>query len=109
MSLEEPRIRALVERRNREIVAGQAASYGVGAEIDYQLLAPVLVNSEADTERLRTVVEAVLGAENVSSNIFHPCAGNLCPAPTIWAHPLGPHGKALRTLRRTVGIDQVTR
>ncbi|WP_449432994.1 M20 aminoacylase family protein [Pseudomonas putida] len=60
-----PRIRELVERRIRAIVAGQAASYGVSAEIDYQLLAPVLVNSEAETERLRAVVESVLGVENV--------------------------------------------
>jgi hippurate hydrolase len=61
----DPQVRELVERRIREIVAGQAASFGVTAEIDYQLLAPVLVNSEAETERMRGVVQTVLGSRNV--------------------------------------------
>ena len=60
-----PQTRTLVERRIREIVAGQAAAFGVSAEVDYQLLAPVLVNSAAETEQLRAVVEGVLGAERV--------------------------------------------
>lgn len=60
-----PDIRDRVERRIREIVEGQAASFGVRADIDYQLLAPVLVNSEAETERMRAAAQKVLGSENV--------------------------------------------
>ncbi len=61
----DPAVRARVEKRIREIVEGQAVSFGVKAEIDYQLLAPVLVNSPAETERMLGVVRDVLGAENV--------------------------------------------
>ena len=39
----DPAIRQQVEQRIRTIVEGQAAAFGVTAEIDYQLLAPVLV------------------------------------------------------------------
>ena len=60
-----PEIRDRVERRIREIVEGQAASFGVKADIDYQLLAPVLVNSAAETERMRAAAKKVLGSENV--------------------------------------------
>ncbi|WP_028624398.1 amidohydrolase, partial [Pseudomonas sp. Ant30-3] len=60
-----PEIRDRVERRIREIVEGQAASFGVKADIDYQLLAPVLVNSKAETERVRAAAQKVLGSENV--------------------------------------------
>ncbi len=61
----DPAVRARVEKRIREIVEGQAISFGVKAEIDYQLLAPVLVNSPAETERMLGVARDVLGAENV--------------------------------------------
>jgi hippurate hydrolase len=60
-----PEIRDRVEQRIRAIVEGQAASFGVKAEIDYQLLAPVLVNTDAETERMRAVAQKVLGRENV--------------------------------------------
>ncbi|WP_455925357.1 M20 aminoacylase family protein [Pseudomonas putida] len=61
----DPAVRARVEKRIREIVEGQAISFGVKAEIDYQLLAPVLVNSPAETERMLGVARDVLGVENV--------------------------------------------
>ncbi|MDE1168004.1 MAG: M20 family metallopeptidase [Pseudomonas sp.] len=60
-----PQIRDRVEKRIREIIEGQAASFGVTAQIDYTLLAPVLVNTEAETERMRAVARKVLGEHNV--------------------------------------------
>ncbi|EIK98187.1 hippurate hydrolase [Pseudomonas sp. M47T1] len=61
----DPAVRDRVEKRIREIVEGQAASFGVKADIDYQLLAPVLVNSAVETERMLGVAREVLGVENV--------------------------------------------
>ncbi|WP_249672005.1 M20 aminoacylase family protein [Pseudomonas abieticivorans] len=60
-----PQIRDRVEKRIREIIEGQAASFGVTAQVDYTLLAPVLVNTEAETERMRAVARKVLGEHNV--------------------------------------------
>nr|WP_156444621.1 M20 aminoacylase family protein [Burkholderia sp. MSMB1826] len=50
-----PDVRALLERRIREIVHGQAASYGATAEIDYRHTYPVLVNHAAETAFARDV------------------------------------------------------
>ncbi|AOK20940.1 amidohydrolase [Burkholderia cepacia] len=50
-----PDVRALLERRIREIVHGQAASYGATAEIDYRHDYPVLVNHPAETAFARDV------------------------------------------------------
>ncbi|MBY4800414.1 M20 aminoacylase family protein [Burkholderia cepacia] len=50
-----PDVRALLERRIREIVHGQAASYGATAEIDYRHDYPVLVNHAAETAFARDV------------------------------------------------------
>jgi len=61
----DPAVRERVEKRIREIATGQAASFGVSVDIDYQLLAPVLVNSPAETERMLAVAREVLGEENV--------------------------------------------
>jgi amidohydrolase len=60
-----PAVREKVEQRIREIVQGQAASFGVTAAIEYRLLAPVLVNAPEETARMHTVACAVLGADNV--------------------------------------------
>jgi hippurate hydrolase len=60
-----PEVRERVERRIREIVEGQCASFGISAHIDYQLLAPVLVNSADESERMLGVARKVLGAANV--------------------------------------------
>jgi hippurate hydrolase len=48
-------VRALLERRIREIVQGQAASYGAHAEIDYRHDYPVLVNHARETALARQV------------------------------------------------------
>ena len=50
-----PDVRALLERRIREIVHGQAASYGATAEIDYRHAYPVLVNHAEQTAFARDV------------------------------------------------------
>ncbi|KUZ69360.1 amidohydrolase [Burkholderia ubonensis] len=50
-----PDVRALLERRIRETVAGQAASYGATAEIDYRVGYPVLVNHADETAFARQV------------------------------------------------------
>ncbi|AOI72523.1 M20 aminoacylase family protein [Burkholderia ubonensis] len=50
-----PDVRALLERRIRETVAGQAASYGATAEIDYCVGYPVLVNHADETAFARQV------------------------------------------------------
>ncbi|KWE60325.1 amidohydrolase [Burkholderia ubonensis] len=50
-----PDVRALLERRIRETVAGQAASYGATAEIDYRAGYPVLVNHADETTFARQV------------------------------------------------------
>ncbi|KDB08866.1 amidohydrolase [Burkholderia sp. lig30] len=48
-------VRALLERRIRETVHGQAASFGAEAEIDYRHTYPVLVNHPEETAFARKV------------------------------------------------------
>ncbi|WP_417721179.1 M20 aminoacylase family protein [Salipiger sp.] len=73
----DPEVRDMAERRIREIVAGQAASYGVSADLDYQRNYPPTVNHAAQTgfavevarEVAATVeddVEPSMGAEDFS-------------------------------------------
>ncbi|MBD8573913.1 amidohydrolase [Pseudomonas syringae] len=58
-------VRERIERRIGEIVDGQCAAFGVSAQVDYQLLAPVLVNSEEQSLRMAEAARQVLGAGNV--------------------------------------------
>lgn len=60
-----PEVRERIERRIGEIVDGQCAAFGVSAQVDYRLLAPVLVNSEEQSLRMAEVARQVLGAANV--------------------------------------------
>ncbi len=57
-----PDLRALAERRLREIVAGQAASFGVSAEIDYDRSYPPTVNHADQTAYAVEVAQEVAGA-----------------------------------------------
>ena len=50
-----PDVRALLERRIRETVEGQAASFGAEAEIDYRHTYPVLVNHPEETAFARQI------------------------------------------------------
>lgn len=58
----------LIQKRMREIVAGQAASYGVEAELDYEIGYPATVNTEAQTEFAAQVAREVVGEANVDAN-----------------------------------------
>ena len=59
----------LIQKRMREIVAGQAASYGVEAELDYEIGYPATINAEAQTEFAAQVAREVVGDANVDANV----------------------------------------
>nr|BFD41367.1 M20 aminoacylase family protein [Pseudomonas sp. FFPRI_1] len=72
----DPQIRQQVEQRIRSIVQGQAASFGVSADIDYQLLAPVLVNTPAETRQMFEAAHRALGADNVMEQVSFKAMGS---------------------------------
>ncbi|MBJ2239797.1 amidohydrolase [Pseudomonas sp. MF6768] len=72
----DPRVRAFVEQRIREIVQGQAASFGVTAHIDYQLLAPVLVNTPVETQHMLEAAKRALGPANVMEQVSLKAMGS---------------------------------
>jgi hippurate hydrolase len=59
-------VRELLQRRIRALVAAQADSYGVRAEIDWKPGYSVLVNTPAETELARQVALELLGPEQVT-------------------------------------------
>jgi hippurate hydrolase len=61
----DPDLRDLVERRFHEIVAGQAASYGVQADLDYRRNYPATINHADETGFAAKVAAEVTGAERV--------------------------------------------
>jgi hippurate hydrolase len=61
----DPDLRDLVERRFHEIVAGQAASYGVQAGLDYRRNYPATINHADETGFAAKVAAEVTGAERV--------------------------------------------
>lgn len=60
-----PDVRDMAERRMREIVAGQAASFGVEVQIDYERGDPPVVNHVAEVELAANVAREVAGAMQV--------------------------------------------
>ena len=58
-------VRQLLNQRIREVVEGQAQSFGVKASIDFQGGYPVLVNTQAETDFARQVALELVGPENV--------------------------------------------
>ncbi|WBY03028.1 M20 family metallopeptidase [Ramlibacter tataouinensis] len=58
-------VRELLERRIKALVAAQAESFGVRAEIDYRRGYAVLVNSPAETAFARQVALELVGADRV--------------------------------------------
>ncbi|MGL6112725.1 MAG: M20 aminoacylase family protein, partial [Rubrivivax sp.] len=58
-------VRTLLRRRIQEVVAAQAASLGVSAEVDYQDGYPVLVNTPDETAFAASVGTELLGREHV--------------------------------------------
>ncbi|WP_299023558.1 M20 aminoacylase family protein [uncultured Sulfitobacter sp.] len=59
----------LIHRRMGEIVAGQAASYGVEAELDYEQGYPATLNAPDQTEFAARVAREVVGDANVNANV----------------------------------------
>jgi hippurate hydrolase len=64
----DPDLRDMVERRFGEIVAGQAASYGVTAKLDYVRNYPATINHHAQTDFAVRVAQEVVGDSNVISD-----------------------------------------
>ncbi len=64
----DPDLRDMVERRFGEIVAGQAASYGVEAKLDYIRNYPATINHQSQTEFAVRVAQEVVGDGNVISD-----------------------------------------
>ena len=61
-------VQEMVERRLSEIVAGQAASFGVSARLDYQVGYPATVNHAAETAFAAGVASALVGPDAVEAN-----------------------------------------
>jgi len=60
-----PEVQDLVERRMREICAGIAATYGAQVKIRYERRYPPTVNAARETEICASVLERMVGPENV--------------------------------------------
>ncbi|KPP85679.1 MAG: hippurate hydrolase [Rhodobacteraceae bacterium HLUCCO07] len=61
----DPEVRDMVERRMGEIVAGQAASFGVSARLNYDRGYPATINHEKQTLFAANVAREVVGNEQV--------------------------------------------
>ncbi len=59
----------LIQKRMHEIVSGQAASYGVEAELDYEMGYPATVNAKEQTEFAAQIARNVVGDANVDANV----------------------------------------
>ncbi|KIN64864.1 Amidohydrolase family protein [Sulfitobacter noctilucicola] len=68
-------VQALIRRRMEEIVAGQAASYGVEASLDYEVGYPATVNAPAETAKAADVARKVVGDAKVD-DAFPKVAGS---------------------------------
>ena len=64
----DPGVRDMVEARMGEIVAGQGASFGVEAKLDYRRSYPATVNDPAKTEFAVTVAEDIAGKDAVDGS-----------------------------------------
>jgi len=60
-------VKALIQKRMEEIVQGQAASYGVTAELNYEEGYPATINAEAETAFAASVAREVVGEANVDA------------------------------------------
>ena len=64
-----PQTQAMIERRLNELVQSIAAAFGASASLDYQRIYPATINHSAQAEHATTVAEALLGRDNVISNL----------------------------------------
>ena len=60
-----PEVQDLVERRLRDICSGVAATYGTQVKVRYERRYPPTVNAPRETEICASVLERMVGAENV--------------------------------------------
>jgi hippurate hydrolase len=60
-------VKALIRKRMEEIVQGQAASYGVTAELDYEEGYPATVNADEQTGFAAAIARDVVGEANVDA------------------------------------------
>jgi hippurate hydrolase len=61
-------VQDLIERRMREIVAGLAATFDMGATVRYERRYPATVNTEDETGRAVRAMRSVVGDDNVDTN-----------------------------------------
>jgi hippurate hydrolase len=61
-------VRAMVRTRLEEIVAGQAAAYGVSAALEYEVGYPAMVNAAEAADFAAEVAREVAGADNVETD-----------------------------------------
>lgn len=71
----DPDIRDDLERRVRTVAEGQAASYGMRVEIDYERFYPPLINPKAETDYVRAFAETFAGIGKVH-DMQHPIMGS---------------------------------
>ena len=64
-----PQVREMVLRRVREVIERVAAACGAEANLDIVPLTPAVINDAGVAEVVRAAAEAVVGAENVSSDV----------------------------------------
>jgi hippurate hydrolase len=60
-----PEVQDLIERRVREVCSGVAATYGTQVKVRYERRYPPTVNAAHETEICASVLEGMVGAENV--------------------------------------------
>ncbi len=65
----EPSVREMVQKRFEEIVAGQAASYGVEAELIYEAGYPATVNAPEQTAFAAEVAREIVGEAGVTEEM----------------------------------------
>lgn len=70
----DPDVRALIHRRLKDVIAGQAASFGVTAKVEIGGGYPATVNSAAQSAFAAEVAAKVVGPDNVEANT-PPVAG----------------------------------
>lgn len=63
----DPEVKAMVRRRMEEIVAGQAASYAVDAQLEYVEGYPATVNAEAPTAFAARIAAEIVGKDKVDA------------------------------------------
>ena len=70
----DPEVQAMVKARMHDIVAGQAASFGVEAALEYETGYPATVNAAAETAFAADVARDVVGKDKVTDD-FQKVAG----------------------------------